>query len=370
MQFKDIVGQQAVKAKLISGVKEGRIPHAQLFLGPEGSGNLPLALAYAQYIACANRGEDDSCGACPNCIKYSKIIHPDLHFTFPTVGSKEISDNFMEEWRSTFLANPYLNVFDWLMALEAENKQGNITVDECRNIIKKLSLKSFEGNFKVLIMWMPEYLGKEGNTLLKLIEEPPQKTLFLLVANSDEQILTTIKSRTQLVKIPALQQADVQDALVERYGAEVEAARASAFLSEGNLNLAVQMLSQTENNFFDSFRNWMLMCYKNDMNGVMGWIDDASTLGREMLKHFLAYGLHIFRECLIYKNTDGHLVKLTEKERDFVSKFANFLTPATIEKISNTFNDGIYHIERNANAKITLINISLLIKNNLAAKAG
>jgi DNA polymerase III subunit delta' len=370
VQFKDIVGQQAVKNKLIAGVKDGRVPHAQLLLGPEGSGNLALALAYAQYIACPNKTDADSCGTCASCIKYGKIIHPDLHFTFPTVGSKEISDNFMEEWRATFLANPYLNVFDWLMALQAENKQGNITVDECRNIIKKLSLKSFEGNFKVLIMWMPEYLGKEGNTLLKLIEEPPQKTLFLLVANSDEQILGTIKSRTQLVKIPALGTEDVQNALVERQGAEPEVARAAAFLAEGNLNLAVRLLSQTENNFFESFRNWMLMCYKNDMGGVLGWIDEAATMGREIQKHFLAYGLHILRECLIIKNTDGQMVKLTEKERDFVSKFANFLNPQSIEKISNAFNNAIYHIERNANAKITLINISLLIKNNLAAKTG
>lgn len=370
MQFKDIIGQEAIKKKLITGVQEGRIPHAQMFLGPEGNGNLALALAYAQYIGCPNKTDDDSCGTCPNCSKYGKLIHPDLHFTYPTVGAKEISDNFIEQWRTTFLANPYLSVFDWLMSLGAENKQGNITVDECRNIIKKLSLKSFEGNFKVLIMWMPEYLGKEGNTLLKLIEEPPQKTLFLLAANNDEHILGTIKSRTQLVKIPALQQPQVQDALMQRNHADAETARAAAFLSEGNYNLGVKLLSQTENNFFDSFRNWMLMCYKNDMANVLSWIDEAATLGREMLKHFFAYGLHIFRECLIAQNTDGQMLRLTEKERDFVGKFSNFLTTNTIETITNAFNDAIYHTERNANAKITLINLSLLIKNNLAVKVG
>lgn len=370
MQFKDIIGQQAVKNKLIQGVKEGRVPHAQMFLGTEGSGNLALALAYAQYIACTNKTDTDSCGSCPNCIKYGKLIHPDLHFTVPTVGSKEISDHFMEQWRETFLSKPYLNAFEWLMSLGAENKQGNITVDECRNIIKKLSLKSFEGDYKVLIMWMPEYLGKEGNTLLKLIEEPPQKTLFLLAANNDEHILGTIKSRTQLVKIPTLQQQEIKDALIERHQADEETARAASFLSEGNYNLAIKLLSQTENDFFDSFRNWMLMCYKNDMGSVVNWVDEASRLGREMLKSFLGYGLHIFRECLIAKNTDGQMLRLTEKENEFVGKFSNFLNTSSIENITNAFNDTIYHTERNANAKISLINLSLLIKNNLVAKAG
>lgn len=369
MQFKDIVGQQAVKNRLTTSVKEGRIPHAQLFMGPEGCGNLPLALAYAQYIACPNKTDDDSCGTCPSCTKYSKLIHPDLHFTFPTVGAKEISDNFMAEWRETFLANPYLDVFDWLMALEAENKQGNITVDECRNIIKKLSLKSFEGDFKVLIMWMPEYLGKEGNTLLKLIEEPPHKTLFLLVAHNDELILGTIKSRTQLVKVPRLTQQEVMQALMTKYEADENTAKTASFLAEGNLNLAIKLLSQAENNFFESFRNWMLLCFKNDMNGAMKWIDDTATIGREMLKHFMAYGLHILRECLVIKNTDGHLVKLTEKEREFVEKFSGFLSEKAIEKITEAFNDAIYHTERNANAKITLINLSLLLKNSLTARA-
>lgn len=370
MQFKDIVGQQAVKTKLLAGVRESRVPHAQLFLGPEGSGNLPLALAYAQYIACPNKTDEDSCGTCPSCNKYSKLIHPDLHFTFPTVGSKEISDNFIEEWRETFLAHPYLNVFDWMMALDAENKQGNITVDECRNIIKKLSLKSFEGNFKVLIMWMPEYLGLYGNTLLKLIEEPPQKTLFLLVANDDEKVITTIKSRTQLVKIPAIKQEDIQNALMQLHGADADTARAATFLSEGNLNTAIKLLSETENNFFESFRKWMLLCYQNKMPEVLEWIDEAATMGREMLKHFLAYGLHIFRECLVLRTTDGAVVKLTEKEREFVGKFSNFLTVNSVETIANAINNGIYYIERNAHAKITLINISLLIKNNLTAKTG
>lgn len=369
MQFKDIIGQQAIKQKLIKGVQEGRIPHAQLFLGPEGSGNLALALAYTQYIACQNKKFDDSCGVCPNCIKYFKIIHPDLHFTFPTIGAKEISDNFMQEWRTSFLANPYLEAFDWLMALGAENKQGNITVDECRNIIKKLSLKSFEGDFKVLIMWMPEYLGKEGNSLLKLIEEPPQKTLFLLVASNEEQILSTIKSRTQLVKIPALHQQEVQQALTEKYEAEIEPARTAAFLSKGNLNLAIKLLSETENDFFESFRNWMLMCYKKDMVSVLPWVEETSTIGREMLKHFLVYGLHILRECIIVQNADENLQRLTDRERDFVGKFSGFLNIQSVERIANAFNDAIYHTERNANAKITLINLSLLIKNNLAAKA-
>jgi DNA polymerase-3 subunit delta' len=207
MQFKEIVGQRAIKQRLMNTVKENRVSHAQLFLGPEGSGSLALAVAYAQYLSCENKQPDDSCGECPSCRKYQKLMHPDLHFSYPFFA-KHKDDNaltFIEQWREAFLTYPYLNLDIWRDYLEAENKQANINIAECHQIIKKLSLKPFESTYKILILWLPEYLDKEGNALLKIIEEPQPNTLFLLVAQNQDQILNTILSRTQLVKIPALE---------------------------------------------------------------------------------------------------------------------------------------------------------------------
>ena len=237
MQFREIVGQAAVKQRLINSVKENRVSHAQLFLGPEGSGNLPLAVAYAQYVACEDRQPDDSCGVCPSCRKYQKLAHPDLHFSYPFFA-KHKDDNaltFMEQWREAFLANPYLSLDTWRGYLDAENKQANINIAECHQVIKKLSLKPFESAYKILILWLPEYLDKEGNALLKIIEEPQPNTLFLLVAQNQDQILNTILSRTQLVKIPALEYEEIKDYLINRHQQTDHAAGEIAYLSNGNL---------------------------------------------------------------------------------------------------------------------------------------
>ncbi|MGN6639894.1 MAG: ATP-binding protein, partial [Mucilaginibacter sp.] len=217
MQFKQIIGQEAVKQKLISTVKDNRVSHAQLFLGPEGSGSLALAVAYAQYLSCEDRLPDDSCGVCASCRKYQKLAHPDLHFSYPFFAKdkNDTSLTFIEQWREALLANPYLSLDIWRGYLDAENKQANINIAECHQIIKKLSFKPFESAYKILILWLPEYLDKEGNSLLKIIEEPQPNTLFLLVAQNQDQILNTILSRTQLVKIPALSYEDVKTELIE-----------------------------------------------------------------------------------------------------------------------------------------------------------
>src|SRR6201991_2854654 len=237
MQFKHIIGQEAVKQRLINTVNENRVSHAQLFLGPEGSGNLALAVAYAQYLSCEDKQADDSCGECSSCRKYQKLMHPDLHFSYPFFA-KHKDDNaltFIEQWREAFLANPYLSLDTWRGYLDAENKQANINIAECHQIIKKLSFKPFESLYKILILWLPEYLDKEGNALLKIIEEPQPNTLFILVAQNQDQILNTILSRTQLVKIPPLSYSNISEFMVAHHNQTEQAASQISYLSNGNM---------------------------------------------------------------------------------------------------------------------------------------
>src|SRR3954469_21956265 len=246
MQFKQIVGQEAIKQRLISTVNENRVSHAQLFLGTEGAGGLALAVAYAQYLSCEDKQPDDSCGVCSSCRKYQKLMHPDLHFSYPFFAKHkdDTALTFIEQWRDAFINNPYLNLDTWRGYLEAENKQANINIAECHQIIKKLSFKPFESAYKILILWLPEYLDKEGNTLLKIIEEPQPNTLFLLVAQNQDQILNTILSRTQLVKIPALGYEEVKNYLIKERNQTENSAAQIAYLSNGNLTEALIMLQQ------------------------------------------------------------------------------------------------------------------------------
>src|ERR1700743_2697193 len=255
MQFKPIIGQEAVKQRLIGTVKDNRVSHAQLFLGPEGSGSLALAVAYAQYLSCENRHPDYSCGECSSCHKYQKLIHPDLHFSYPFFA-KDKNDTaltFMEQWRDALLANPYLGLDTWRGYLDAENKQANINIAECHQIIKKLSLKPFESDYKIMILWLPEYLDKEGNALLKIIEEPQPNTLFLLVAQNQDQILNTILSRTQLIKIPALGYDEIREFLIHQHKQTEDAASEIAYLSNGNLTDALAMLGQDNKSYHGLF---------------------------------------------------------------------------------------------------------------------
>src|SRR5678810_112743 len=271
MQFKNVIGQADVKQQLVELIQHNRLSHALLFLGKEGSGTLSLALALAQYLTCEKANpksqttnpnaslfeeepttsnlkpqtSNDSCGICPSCTKANQLVHPDIHYSYPVVtkksGTPPLSVDYMTEWREFINNYPYGNVYDWLQFIGAENKQGNITAHECNDIIRKLSLKSFESEYKILILWMPEYLGNEGNKLLKLVEEPPPNTLFVLVAENESLILPTIVSRCQLIKIPALETIDVQEALVNRNNTSAEIARQAAAVSEGNYCAAVQL---------------------------------------------------------------------------------------------------------------------------------
>lgn len=362
MQFKKIVGHQAIKQHLVSTVKENRVSHAQLFLGPEGSGSLALAVAYAQFINCENKLENDSCGHCPACLKYEKLIHPDLHFSYPFFAKKadETASTYMEDWRKAFLENPYLSLSHWRNQLDAENKQANINIAEAHDIIKKLSLKAFEAEYKVLIMWLPEYLDTQGNALLKLIEEPSEKTLFLLVAENQDKILNTIISRTQLLKVNKLSHQEITQFLVNDKNIDPNRANEIAFIADGNMQSALDQMDESSNQNFDLLIRW-LRCVVTDagLNIIQICEEEISKLGRENQKLFLLYSINVLRQIVLLNQGLDQLVFLKDAELDFVKKFSEFTTleklQAAIEMLEKTH----YSVERNANPKILFLDLSL-----------
>ena len=365
MQFKQIVGQDAIKQRLINSVKENRVSHAQLFLGPGGAGGLPLAVAYAQYVSCENKLDDDSCGECSSCRKYQKLMHPDLHFSYPFFAKHkdDTALTFIEQWREAFTANPYLDLDAWRGYLEAENKQANINIAECHQIIKKLSFKPFESVYKILILWLPEYLDKEGNSLLKIIEEPQPNTLFLLVAQNQDQILNTILSRTQLIKIPALGYNEIKAHLMLHYNQTEDAAAEIAYLCNGNLTEALTMLQDENKGYQSLFVQWLRLCFANKGLEVMSFVDQVSKMGRENQKNFLRYGISFIRECCLLLSGAGKLVHLPAIELETAQKITKIMTIEMAHDIVSELEKAHYHVERNANPKILFLDVSLqLIK--------
>lgn len=364
MLFKEVIGHKEVKESLIRSINEGRISHAQLFLGSEGSGNLAMALAYVQYIYCENKLESDSCGICASCRKIESLIHPDLHFSFPFIKAGkdgETSDNFINHFREAIIGNPYINLLNWYDYLGNQDKQGIISVKESAQIIKKLSLKSFEGGYKTYILWMPEKLNASAaNKLLKTIEEPPEKTIIILVANDSEQIIPTILSRTQLVKLAPLKDEEVAEGLIEEFETEHQLAANLASMSEGNYFLARSLaLKAGENNEnFVFFRDWMRLCFKKDIKGVSTWVDDMSRIGRARQKDFLKYSLHLIRQCSLSNYGVEDLVTLKGDERVFMQKFALFVNHTNLEEYIYLFEEARKHIDRNANARILFTDLS------------
>lgn len=373
MQLSQIYGLQKIKQKLLANVRDNRLPHAQLFLGPEGSGKLGLALALTQYLYCSNKSETDSCGECSSCRKISSHTHPDVHFTFPTVvkssGKEPVSNDFLEAWRKELQESIYFNTSDWIKNIaDDENKKPNITRKETRDIISKLSLKPYEGEAKTLIIWMPEYLAGQSNALLKLIEEPPQKTYFILVAENSDALLATITSRTQLVKIPKYTEEETMAFLQAKYSLDPQKAEQIAYLAEGNFRKAIDLVESVEDNYSEMFRDWMLACYSNNLKTVSSLVDSMHKLGRVQLQIFLTNGLSILRESLLYKTIDNYTIKAEKDQQDFIRKFSGTLNAACIEKSYEQINEVIYHIQRNANAKIAIFNLSLNLRYNFVRK--
>jgi DNA polymerase-3 subunit delta' len=363
---------------LVELIQHNRLSHALLFLSKEGSGALSLALALAQYLTCEKANpkkqntstslfgdeqstsnlkpqtSNDSCGVCASCMKASQLVHPDIHFSYPVVtkksGTPPLSVDYITEWREFVKDYPYGNVYDWLQFIGAENKQGNITANECNDIIHKLSLKSFESEYKVLIMWMPEYLGAEGNKLLKLIEEPPANTLFILVAENETLLLPTIVSRCQMIKIPRLEPADIETALIENKIDPLKARQVAA-TAEGNYREAIQLLQNAEEDWQALLRDWLNSIIKTGPIAQTKWVEETSRLGREKQKQFLRYFNHLLEQSIRSKVT-GSNVYLPDNEKDFADRLNRLADINQQQAIIEELDRATYYIERNANAKI------------------
>ncbi|TAF66182.1 MAG: DNA polymerase III subunit delta [Cytophagales bacterium] len=365
MLFGEIKALQDSKTKLIKAIQTRHIAHAQLFWGIEGSAALPMAMAYATYLLCENKQPNDSCGKCPACLKSQKLIHPDWHFIFPTattkkISSKPTSQDFMVEWRAFLQKNPYASLSHWLAHIEAEDKQGNISVEESRNILSKLSLKAFESPYKIMMIWLPELMNlNAANAILKILEEPTPQTVFLLVSHDKRKLLTTIISRLQAVRIPQFSDKELAEILVEKYQIEVEKAQSVAFLADGNLNEALHLLEEVSINHFDLFRNWMRSCFKKDYKNLLQHTEQFSALSKDAQKSFLLYGLHISRETILWVEGASPLVRLRGQELEFVKNFSSFFPLHTAQTFSEKLNEAYYHLERNANAKIVFLDTSL-----------
>ncbi|MCC7524101.1 MAG: hypothetical protein IT250_04725 [Chitinophagaceae bacterium] len=387
MLFKDVIGQQHVKQQLLQLVQQNRLSHALLFLGKEGSGALSLAMAFANYVSLRAYPPQDSSAdhslslfnEPPNAKADSEeildcqeadawmqkqqawpkadgLIHPDIHFSYPVVprksGDKPISTDYVSEWRQFIKQQPYGDSFSWLQHIGAENKQGNITVYECNDIIRKLSLKSFESRYKILLMWLPEYLGVAGNKLLKLIEEPPPNTLFLLVAENESLILPTILSRTQLIKVPALELKEIEQALIQREHAESETASQIALMSEGSYREALQLLRDAEDNWLELLRSWLNAILKSGPVAQVKWIESMGQMGREKQKQFIRYFNHLLQQAIRIQVMPDQVTQLPEAEGDFALRLNKLVTFHQHQAIIEELDKAAYHIERNANAKV------------------
>jgi DNA polymerase-3 subunit delta' len=380
MPFKELLGQEKVKELLLQSVREERVPHAQLFLGSKGSSNLALALAFAQYVGCTNKQEEDSCGVCPSCVKHKKFSHPDLHFVFPvattaSVKTKPISKNFLAEWRVLLEDNAYFSLFDWLKHIGVENKQGIISVEESAHIMKDLSLKPYESDTKIMLIWMPEKMNVQAaNKLLKIIEEPPHKTIFLLVAESAENMLATVLSRTQLLKVPRYSDEEVMNYLMSR-GVEHSKAQMISALVEGNINEALQLAEHAEDAEENSLRfvQWMRLCFSalqvKDIDKLVQWSETMAKAGRENQKSFLLYVSNVMRDALLKNYGVDAMMKMNVGGQNFtMEKFAPFIHADNCMEIVEELNMAQRHIERNANPKILFLDTSFKIARLLHKK--
>lgn len=367
MLYNQIVGQQEAKGRLLKMVNESRVPHALLFSGKEGSGNLPVAIAFAQHLYCKQPTAEGACGNCISCNKVAKLIHPDLHFVFPIAKSKDVksSNDLIKEFRDLFLQQPYLSLNDWFNELSAENKQPIIPVEESNDILRKLSYTSYEGSYKIMIIWQPEKMNAEAaNKLLKILEEPPDQTIFILVSTNPDQLLATILSRVQQIPFYSCTEKEISDALIANYKVNPEVARQTAMLSNGNYGESISLLTHNDDNvsFLHNFQSFMRLALKFDCTKAIAWIDENAALGREKQKQFFQYGLEVFRDSLMYNFGHRDLVRLSGQEKQFLEKFAPFITQKNYEKLVEEFNSNYYYIERNANPKILFMD--LILKTN------
>ena len=374
MRFSKVIGHAELKAKLIGNIREGRVAHAQLFMGPRGSGNLPLALAYAQYLLCADRELGDSCGTCVPCVQVQKLEHPDLHLAFPIFIEEKkpkTCDRFLPLFRSLVAREPYFDTDRWRDEIGSENKQLIVGIDIAREIQQRLSLRSFRGGYKVMLMWMPQFMNKEAaNNLLKILEEPEPRTVFLLVSDDPDQLLATIISRTQLIKVPPIPPISIAGALLEKFP---DLSRSEAEMiglrSEGDLLEAISMAEKGEEELFGFFRDWLRACFNRSVVETGEFTEKFQKLGREKQKSFLRYALQLIRQCVLQWQQVPELVRSEGEENDFVVRFSKLLHQNNAEGIRLALEDAHHHIERNANPKILFMDMSYRIMGLLKSKA-
>ena len=375
MQFKSIIGQQALIEKLITGYNDNRVAHTQLYLGNEGSGALAIAIAFAQYLNCTNKTDDESCGVCSSCIKFEKFAHPDLHFYFPTATNQSVKKDprsglFLDDWR-TYLSenNAYITQNGWYEHLGIGNKQGYIRKDDANELIGKLSLKAYEAEYKIVIIWMADKMNESAsNKLLKTFEEPPDNTLIILIGEKYEQLLPTVRSRAQLFKIPRLTDAEITNQLIKE-GINEDAANNVAMLSNGNWNLAKEINNDAEEiqTNFINFRKWLRLCFQpKDYTELIVFNQEISKLGREKQKSFLNYGLEVIHNTILQNHENGSKIKKAGDELDFSHKFSPFINDTNRQEIYTALNQAIYHIERNAHAGILFSDLSFTIVDLIA----
>ncbi len=366
MYFKDIIGQETVKQRLRLEVREGRVPHAQLFAGPEGTGALPLAIAYARFLLCTRRGEEDACGTCPSCVKLNKLAHPDLHFVFPVVkrkgGGDTVSNDYIREWRELAISTPYFGMNHWLDAMGAENQQAQIFVKESDELVRKLSLKSSEGGYKVVIIWLPEKMKVEcANKLLKLLEEPPAQTVFLLGSEEPDRILPTILSRTQRINVPRLEDAEIAEALKVRFGLQDTDAAETARLAEGSYLQALEIIHLSEDTqlFFGLFVSLMRLAYQRKVKEMREWSDTVAAMGRERQKDFLTYCQRMVRESFVSNFHRKEMNYMNREEENFTIRFAPFINERNVMGITDELAEAQTHIEQNVNPRMVFFDFAL-----------
>ena len=368
MQFKDVIGQDIIKKRLIQAVEEDRIPHAQLLVGPPGNGKIALALAFAQYINCSNKQYNDSCGVCSSCRKYSKLIHPDLHFTIPVIKTTAISNptssDYMTKWRQYFGENPYPQYEKWMQLIADENKQGVIYVDEAKDLIHKLNQKSYEAEYKVSIIWLPETMHTTcANKILKILEEPPTKTIFILISEAEERLLSTIRSRCQFIRVPKIADNDLQEALSEIHESKYNDPAIIARLARGNYFLAIELLQNDElrKYNFQQFTLIMRNGYGRKLQEILTWSDEISNIGRVRQMGFLKYCGEFLRENFLLNLKEPELIYMDDQENDFSQKFARYINEKNVIYLFREFDKAFTDISKNGNAKLIFTDLGLKV---------